>query len=256
MKLAALYTVYNGLELLEKSIEQIYPHVYEVVVCFQQTSNKGERCKKVMPYVLDLASNRIKIHLVEFTPNLELSTKENERRKHQLMVDYAKAIGCSHFFLSATDHFYHPEQVVYAKHQVEMRALDASFTKMYTYYKHPTWQLTPMEEYYMPFICKLYPFTRIERVPKFPVKVDPSVQMNTCAKWHLFDESEVVLHHYSMIREDINNKFNNAAASIRWKPEDVERYSKEYEGYDIQINPGISYFQGRRVQVVPNYFDL
>jgi hypothetical protein len=65
-----------------------------------------------------------------------------------------------------------------------------------------------------------------------------------------------MMHHYSMIRQDIEGKFRNAAASIRWKPEQVERFIREYNNYDLSNNEGISYFQGRRIEVVDDLFDL
>lgn len=256
MILAACYTVFNGLELLEKSIEQIYPFVDHIIICYQTISNKKNTCDKVEPFVYYHFAGKNKVKIIRFDPDFAVNTKENERRKHQLLLETARNLGCSHFFLSATDHFYDPKEFFCAKKHIETADYDVTFTKMYTYYKHLTWQLTPIEDYMMPFIMRIHPETQICMVRNFPVRVDPSVQVNTCNKYWVFPQNEIMLHHYSMIRVNIREKFQNAAASIRWRPEDAEIFATEFETYDINLNPGIKYFRGRKIKVVENYFNI
>jgi hypothetical protein len=252
MRLAALYSVFNGLELLEKSIEQINPFCDFIVICYQNTSNKGEFNPKVEQFVQRF--NGKKFYLLPFEPEFSVNTKENERRKHQSMLDFAKVLGASHFMFSATDHFYlHSE---FEKVMNDASRYDVTFTKMFTYYKYPTWRLTPIEDYHMPFICKLYPNTDVIKSRHYPVKVDPSIQFSTCDNWKVYDQLEIMMHHYSMIRQDIEGKFRNAAASIRWKNEQVERFIREYNNYDVSKNEGVSYFQGRTIEVVCDFFNL
>jgi len=255
MKLAALYGCFNGLELLEKSIEQIYDDVDLIIIAYQEVSNKGQIKTDVKPFMERFTAEKFKV--IQFIPDLSLSTKENEQRKLQLRIDEAKRYDCSHFFSSAEDHFYIPKEFKRAKKIIFQEvAYDVTLTAMYTYYKDPTWQLTPIEDYYMPFICKLYPGTKVGRNPNYPLRIDPSIQINTCNNWRLFTQSEIMMHHYSMIRVDIQNKFQNAGASIRWSPEDVTRFIYEYNNYDIEANPGVGYFQKRKIKVVPDHFGL
>ena len=254
ISLAALYTVYNGLELLRPSIRSIYDQVDVIVICWQEVSNTGHKSTEVVEYIEEMYSEfDDKIRFVRFAPDLGLSTKENEMAKHQHMIDYARSIKCSHFLMMATDHFYLPAEFAHWKQKAF--EYDVTITGMYTYYKNPEWQLTPPENYYMPFIHRLYPHTQIT-TGDYPVLVDPAVKVNTTERVYLFHESEIMLHHYSMIRTDIENKFKNAAASINWTPQDVERFVDEYVNYDININAGISYFNGRRIKQVPNYFNI
>lgn len=253
-KVAALYTAFNGLELLEKSIEQIVDYVDVVVIAYQNVSNLGEWSHEVEPFVKGLESE--KIHVLEFEPNLNRTTKQNERAKLQMRIDYARSIGCTHFFSSATDHFYNSEHFGRAVTHSIINDYDVTFTRMFTYYKHPTWQIDPIEDYFMPFICKIHPNTKVEYQKNYPVKVDPSIMLNTCKKYHVFPIGKIMMHHFSMVRVDIENKFRNAAASIRWNDEQKERFLKEWKGYDIESNPGVSYFRGRKVKVVPNHFGL
>jgi hypothetical protein len=251
MKLAALYSVYNGLELLEKSIEQIYDHVFFVIICYQTTSNVGEVDLSVAEKLFPLHKN--KVFLMKFEPDLSLSTKQNERNKHNLMLRAAKLAECTHFFMSACDHFYDTNEFLKAKKRCEKYNLDTTYTKMFTYYKNPTWQITPIEDYYMPFICKLYPHTEFVSNKKSPLLVDPSLILNSNSTCIVLD---LMMHHYSMIRTDIQSKFNNAAAGVRWTKEQRERFLTEYENYTLEENKGIEYFKSRKVIEVPNYFGL
>jgi hypothetical protein len=59
-----------------------------------------------------------------------------------------------------------------------------------------------------------------------------------------------------MVRENIHDKFRNAAASMRWGKRQAEGFALEYEMYDIDRNPGVSYFRGRKIKIVPNYFNI
>ena len=250
MKLAIAYTVFNGLELLEQSIDQVRDHVDYVIVCYQQTSNTGQRSEIVRKLVENIPG----VFPVEYHPNLLLNAKANERRKHQLMLDTARMLNCSHFIMAACDHFYRPEEFEAAKEYCSANDFDVTFTAMFTYYKYPTWQLTPIEEYYMPFIMRIHADTAITATTKYPVLVDPSVRVNTCKRWDVLPQDMIMLHHYSVLRLNVRDKYVNAAS--QFKPDAIEAYVREFETYDIEKNPGVKYFQGRQIKVVPDYFGL
>lgn len=255
MKLAACYSVFNGLELLEKSILQILPYVDVVIISYQTVSNLGNPDYNVLPFVLKFEGEKFKT--LCFVPDLDKNTKANEIEKHNAMLQYAKELGCTHAFMSATDHFYNSNQFINAKAEVKEMDYDITFTSMFTYYKKPTWCIDPIEEYMMPFIIKLHPITTIIKKPVgYPAHTDPSVCINTFAKHKIFSPAEIMMHHYSMLRVDIHSKFNNAAASIRWQPSDKIKFINEYENYDIKNNPGVAYFSGRKIKVVPDYFGI
>lgn len=242
MKLAICYTIFDY-ELLEQSMSNHKDLVDGFVVCFQRLSNTGNTIKP--PKIDDM---------VEFTPNLMLNTKQNEIEKHNLMIECAKKRGYTHIIMAAHDHFYDSNQLSYAIEKVKECDFDVTYTKMFTYYKSPTYQITPIEDYFMPFIIKLHPNTKIERQATSIVRVDPSVKVNTNIKSYIFREDEVMLHHFSMIRGDIKAKFSNAASSIRWTKEQVSTFISEYENFEI--NKPLTYFQSRTCIEVPNTFNI
>jgi hypothetical protein len=241
MKLAACYTVFNGLELLEDSIESIRPMVDKVIVCYQTTSNKGETRKEVETFCKVLKN----VELLPFEPDLSLNTKANERSKHQIMVEFSAKLGCTHFVLMACDHFYRSSEFRWAKKEIEKHGYDATFSKMYTYYKHENWRLDPIEDYFCPFINEIKPCTRVEYQRNYHEHVDPSVMLTGVTNPYSFNRNELMLHHYSMVRIDIEDKFRNAAASIRWNKEQVERFKEEFK--NAKLGDSISYFQGRKL---------
>lgn len=216
-----------------------------VVICYQEVSNTG----RVKPFEWSHQYNE-KYKFIKYETRQGISPKENERRKHQFMMDYAHQLGCTHAIMAATDHFYHRSQLDKAKEKAIK--YDVTFTAMYTYFKNPTWQLTPIEDYFMPFICKL-PCKIINQV-KYPLIVDPSCRV-AFKTWYLFGVHEVMLHHYSLVRKDLKEKFLNSASGKR-VTDRMSEFMDEVEHYDIDINPGVKYFNGRKIKVVPNYFNL
>ena len=114
MKLAALYLVYNGLELLEGSINQINNDTDTIIIGWQSVSHHGEKSEEVEPFVKQLKRKYKKVILYEFKPKGG-NAKAEERRKINDMIKLAQKEGCTHFFMSATDHYYVTEQFKAAK---------------------------------------------------------------------------------------------------------------------------------------------
>lgn len=251
MKLVALFNAFNNAEMLVHSVEKIRPHVDEILICISLTSHYGEKIDK---HQIDIIKSIPKIHHLPFIPKMDLDPHSNSRLKVQLRLNWAKQHQATHYLLMAEDHFYEPEQFEWAKKSILSYDPDVTVTKMYTYFKKPTWQLDPIEDYSMPFISKLYPETRVV-LNSYPDRTDPSVRVNTSQKYLNFHQDEVMLHHFSMVRENIRSKLSQSAASQNW-PEKIEGFVCEYQDYDIEKNPGVRYFGGRKIKVVPNYFKL
>lgn len=232
-------------------MKQIRPFVDEVLIVKQQVSNRGQQMR---PEDFEALIN-LDASIISFEPILSLNIKENERRKLQAAIDWAKQRKFTHFILLATDHFYLPSEISAAIELYKQNPVDVTATRMYTYYKYPTWRLTPIEDYVMPFICRIYPETLVTKSNNYPFRTDPSVRITPANTFRLFEQNEIMLHHFSMVRKDISHKFNNAAASINWK-EKIPAFIDEYNNYDIKENPGVSYFGGRKIEVVKDGFKI
>lgn len=249
MNLHLLYTYFDGFDQLVESIEKMIDHVDQVTVCFQTRSNKGnrrilnKRCE-VIDEMIKLEKMFPSINFSKYNVDLQETTNENERRKHNQMIQKAKREGATHFILAACDHVYTKEHIEYAKIIMESYDYDLCITSMFTYYKTKEWRLDPLEDYFMPFIHKMHPNTEIF-LKEYPVMVDPSVTVNTSRSLIVLDPQECILHHYSMIRKDMELKFRNSAASVNWSSEDLETFIREYN--EAKLGDKISYFNGRKL---------
>ena len=250
MKIIAAYNLFNGLEIFQKSVEYTKPFFDEVVFFYQTISYRGNKDTRVLQ-AMDKFPD---VNRVQFYPDMKLKPKQNELIKQNQMLEYCKNQGADYMLLIDADHIYEPKKIVGAINKA--LKYDVSFTRMLTYYKHSTWQLDTMEDYYMPFLIKLYPHTEfVKNPPFFPVKVDPTLKVNTFLNNYVFLPNEFLFHHYSLVRNDIIEKFSNSPSRSlnQWKE---TGYIDEFLNYDIEKNPGVGYFGGRKIKIVPDYFDI
>ena len=200
MKLAALFNVWDGDELLPLSIELIYPFVDNIIILMQEVSNYGE---KYSPS-LDFTKNLDKIMIVDFTPTNERASR-NETIKRQIGIEEAHRLGCTHFFSIDCDEMYFDFEEL-KKEYIE-KGHEGSFCEMFTYYKLPSLRFENKDNYFVPFIHKLNKNT-LTGFKKYPVYVDPTRGIN-CKDVILLSKP---MHHYSWVRKNIERKLRNSSA--------------------------------------------
>lgn len=245
MKLAACYTVFNGVELLEHAINSVKDHVDEIIISFQTVSNYGNECKDILDFMDRFPSYTY----FSYEPDLKVDAKTNEKRKHQKLIELARSLNCTHFFLSATDHFYKEDEILYAINVVLTTGVKTTYSKMVTYFKEPTLMLEPLEEYYMPFICS----TSVNMGNMSPVLVDPACSFRPFAPYYVFKEEEVLMHHFSWIRKDIRNKLENAAAKVNWEDK-IEDFIDRYNNF--KLGDRFPYYPKHRIVETEDIFNL
>lgn len=204
MKLAAIYNVWDGDELLPYSIEQIRPHVDVIIIVYQTISNYGESYAPTLP--------ERGVVVLEYHPDLTKSGTFNETRKRNLGLDIARSEGCTHFISMDCDELYDTD--TFGKWKQAVQHYDGSACRMMTYYKHPDIRLSPLESYYVPFIHRIYPETRLGSAG-YPVLADPTRRVSTHKNFYIIDEP--IMHHFSWVRSDIGRKLRNSSASGRWR---------------------------------------
>lgn len=250
-KIVVGITVFNGIELLESCIRNYEKFADEIIICYQNRSNAGN----YDPTVEDVVY-KFDCHILQFVPDVKDLHKNNEMRKHDMMVKFAKEIGGTHFILSAVDHFYKEEQV----QNVLQEALeyDTTFTKIHTYYKYPTWQITPQVPWVMPFLFKLREGTHIQKVANYPLFTDPACKVDPIGNWKLYDESDLVLYNYSNVRDDFPSKVHNRNVPLRWSTRFKQEIIDQFNTYDPSKKEPILYYKHGAVTIneVPNYFNL
>jgi hypothetical protein len=222
-KVGVTYNVYDGIELLQHSIDCIREHVDYINVVWQDVSNRGEVDDTVVDQLMQIKGID---EMIYYKPNLSLHVKVNETIKRQIGYDYALANGCDIWLNMDTDEMYKPEQFKSALQMFIDGGYDSSACQMITFYKFDNRAIFPFEDYYVPlfFRCKK---GRTLGAHKWDVVCDMSRKMEQ-GKLLVYTREQIEMHHYSMIRKDFAKKIRNKSAAINW-PEMVERYAQEWE---------------------------
>lgn len=212
MKISASYNVFDGEELLEKSISSIRDAVDFISVVYQTISNVGNNCSPDLEDILhDLRDKGYVQELIKYTPELPLKPHSNELTKRNIGLNLAKQNSCTHHMPIDCDEFYIKHQLDYAISTIVKENLDAAACRLVTYYKEPTYRLSPDEDYWVTLPFKLNPEIQFKRSSNFPALVDPTRQVDTNS-FKFFDKNEIQMHHMSLVRKDMTRKIVNSSA--------------------------------------------
>jgi len=249
MKLAAIYNVFDGLELLKGSIDCIKGYTDEIIIVYQKISNFGEQYD-VQSYLMDniyplfLFDSQYRITLVEFTPT-NISGQPNEILKRQLGIDKAKELGCTHFIQIDCDEYF--KDFGAAKKLYFDSGYEGSVCKMWTYFKRPTLRLENPESYYVPFIHKLNANT-VTGVREYPYYCDKTRQINI----KNVIELPIFMHHFSWVRYDIELKLRNSSAK---RNRNIDEWASDYYNSEVKEGFYLKDFQQKLVKV-DNIFNI
>lgn len=243
IKLAAIYNVWDGCELLRGSMMTMKDHVDIFIIVYQTASNHGEHYDPLP----DMDLTGFKCVMVPFTPE-QNGGALNETLKRNLGLNIAKQEKCTHFLHLDTDEFYKDFEA--AKLEFLNSGADGSVCPIYCYFKRPTWRFLQKEGYFVPFIHKLWPDSKAENC-KYPYYVDPTRRINT-EKVVLLNES---MHHFSWVRKDIERKARNSSAGDLTKNNII---FEDYHSEVLESNPEGFYVRNfdRKITVVDDYFGL
>jgi hypothetical protein len=200
MKLAAIYNVWDGVELLKGSMDCLKDHVDLFIIVYQDVSNFGEYYDPLP----EIPTEGYNVVIQKYTPKVKAG-HENETRKRQLGIDIAKHHSCTHFLTLDCDEYY--EDFGKAKQEYINRNLKGSVCKIFTYFKSPKYRLETPDGYYVPFIHELRSDT-LTGLGKYPFYVDPTRRINEGD----VKEVDCFMHHFSWVRKDIDRKARNSSA--------------------------------------------
>lgn len=221
MKLAAIYNLWDGAELLRGSMECLKDHVDLFIIVYQEVSNFGEQYDPFQDVNID-GFNCLKI---KYDP-VSIAGSINERAKRNLGISSAKNLGFTHFIMMDTDEYY--EDFGAAKQEYLKAGKPGSVCKLYTYFKKPTLRFVTEDGYFVPFIHELKEHT-VTGERNYPYYVDPTRRVN---------ENDVALlpvhmHHFSWVRKDIERKIRNSSAKIN-----LERGTMLRDYNNPDVGPG------------------
>jgi hypothetical protein len=210
MKLAAIYNIWDSEELLIGSINQIREQVDEVIIVYQEYSN----FKEYNPNLLPLLST-IDARLIKYTPDYVSGGTWNESVKRALGWKEAKRTGCTHFLFMDADEYYNTNDFLNAKQDIIDNDYDGTACRLYTYYKSTAYRVDPIENYYVPFICKIKEGQVIGG--EWNVYCDPTRGISGVTNFYEFPQDKLMMHHLSYVRNDIGMKLRNSSAKANFR---------------------------------------
>lgn len=230
MKLGVAYNAFDGLELLEASIDSIRPVVDYICVIYQTTSNFGrESSVNVESEVLRLRVLGKVDEIHKYTPP-KVGGHINEVSKRNRGLDLAKSVGCTHFMTMDVDELYDKDELMFARQMMESGDFQSSACKMLTYYRSGEFIVDPPEEYYVPLIYKV-DGREFSMNSRWPIAADPTRRMLP-GNMKVFERSEIQMHHFSYVRKDIRAKLSNSSASVNFADR-IEKIAKHYENWQF-----------------------
>jgi hypothetical protein len=246
MKLVAIYHIFDGIELLEGSLKQIYSLCYRIILHYQTISNSGELCREVSEFIDYIHEKYPKTIPIRYDPHPKISALKNEMNKRRLGIKLSRQIKASHFLLIDCDEYYITREFARAIDVIDSNKYDSTACRLYTYYKLPTYRLTPIENYYVPFIHSI----DLNLTHDYHVYVDPT-RKAMGNHFYEFKQSELMMHHFSWVRKDIAKKLRNSSANVNWY-EKIPMMVVEFENFHLDNQ--ITYFPGHSVIEVGNIF--
>ena len=228
MKLIALYSVFDGEELLEGSIAQVRPHVDYVLCCIQTVSYSGETYHGAKPVVEDLKARRLVDQIAHYQPVPGVSGQRNEVRKRFGAIQLAYKAGFTHFFHIDCDEYIACDEFAAAKRLVEESGADGSVVCSKTYFKHPDWELEGIDEAFFPFIHAIRQETACCG-SDYPFWSDPTRTVNA-RDVILIPQNVATQHHFSWVRRDVRSKVRNHSLSPTF---DGTRILEDYENAEV-----------------------
>lgn len=236
MKISASYNVFDGEELLEKSISSIRDSVDFISVVYQTKSNFGNSCSPDLEDILyDLRDKGIVQKLVKYIPDLNQHPHYNELEKRNIGLKLGIQNNCDYHMSMDCDEFYTKDSLNFIKKTIIEKQLDSIFCEIETYYKTYDTVISPPDATLVPVIYKIDAFSSF--VFNSPCKfqnVDPTRRINNkCTifnKTKLLDRHNAVMHHMSYVRKNIRSKAENSSARVNFENE-IDNFVEYYENY-------------------------
>lgn len=262
MRLAAVYNVFDGEELLEGSIRQIRPLVDVVIIVYQLTSNFGEEYHKLYITLRELELAGLVDHFELYQPTPVSSghykAARLEAAKRNKGINMAKDYGCTHYLCMDCDEYYVQEEFSWAKTMISRHGYQHTFASMATYFKYPSWLLYPHELYQVPFIQELdHNETRHVGWDNTLLATDPTRTPVNLKSFNKFDRESLLMHHFSWVRRDIGRKLRNSSANdllaFRKRVPDL---INEFHAFTNEPGQLIPWYRAHEIREVQNQFNI
>lgn len=232
MKLGVSYNLFDGEELLEGSIKCIRDEVDYISVVYQTMSNFGNPCNsELVPLLNKLKDDGLIDELFEYKPKVNAGGHSNEITKRNIGLSLSIGDKCTHHMSIDSDEYYLPEQFKILKKKITDGNHDSSYCQMKTYFKNPTYEIRPMNEYYVSLIFKIREDSMFRFNAYSPVLIDPTRRMSPTDKPLILKREEIEMYHMSYVRKNIKSKLLNSSSKDAFQ--NVEKFLNMFEEYEL-----------------------
>lgn len=249
--IVAIYNVWDGLELLRASIDNILKcGVDKVIIVYSDVSNYGE----VSKFPLEHFEDCVLVHHEPYQPE-KFYPGDNETNKRNAGLEKAKELGAEMFIMMDADEFYFESEFKAAIKILRHTSYDGIVCKSIVYFSKPTLTIG-QDTTYVTHLHKLnsemrfcfnlnYPYGTHEGI----MRIDPTRRLNINGNVYL--AKEITMHHYSWVRKNYRSKIRNSTATF------LRTIEKELLNSLEKAEPGhVCAFYNKELQAAPDYFDL
>lgn len=229
MRTAAIFNVWDGIELLYYAVDNIKPVVDGVIIVWSEMSNKQVRNDEFKP------ENFKDCILVKSEPKYLRNPSESEREKRNVGLNKAKELGYTHFIMMDCDEFYDQQEFKQEKERIYKDDLNGLVCNVQVYFREPTLTIGLDPSTRVPFIQRITNRLRFRSNKGYPFAYDATGGLRIDPTRHLthnkgIEWSDIIMHHYSWIRKDIVKKVQNSSANLG-RSSCLEDYGNAKEGY-------------------------
>jgi hypothetical protein len=224
-KVAAVYNVWDGLELLPFSLRQMVPFADSVILVTQTIGNNGvhdenprifcESLKNEFPNIIVDVFNPAS---VESTEQLDRISKQVQKRNRGLEI--AESLGCNIVVFVDTDEVTDTNDLKKAYDLYVKSGKDIGIMLLKTYIRKPTYCLQGYDKTVkIAFFQKIGEGQRIQGwSSNDPIKeeiVDMERTLNSNGSYMTIDPSVCVVHHYAHVRKNYENKASAHSMNLK-----------------------------------------
>lgn len=245
------YSVWDGEELLEASINSIRKNVDYINVVWQKQSWFKEPCSENLePLLLSLKERGLIDELILFEPDFSIKANQNEINKRNAGLKHARKAGCTHFMPMDADEFYISEEFENAKEYI------MNFNLTHTACNQLVYTTLDIRNTF-PSDCFITFFHKITGREKFvnnccypsPWLVDPTRQIPIKFNSKVAFLHMVKMHHLSGVRKDIVKKYRNSSALLSSEKQKEFLHCHDNEVIEGNLKNGL-------MVKVPNVFGI
>ena len=217
MKLAACINVWaDAVELLPYCLQNLVKcGVDGIIIVWSEQSNYGEVAKGYLKLDDVCPGPFPSLYFFQREPVFHHPIN-SETDKRNFALDHAKRLGFTHFLTMDQDEFYEPEKFKKIRNYIETTGVKGMVCPSNVYFKSPTLTIG-RDTTLVPFIHTIQPGIRHEFNRRYPyawddrtIRIDPTRSLNIISGVEYTEE--VVMHHYSYVRKDIQMKIRNSTA--------------------------------------------